>query len=132
MHPSWKIVVPTTPSHKRSHAQAAGARALASRLPVAAERERVVLAPGGGLGGVVVLGALAEATVLLALRGKATSLAALVDGVADPVDAGVAADRLVRGVDEDDLLRMLAAFGVAPSWACAFLAPSRKTSWLRS
>lgn len=63
-----------------------------------------MLAPGGGLGGVVELGALAETTVLLALRGKATSLAVLVDGVADPVDAGVAADSLVRGVDEDDLL----------------------------
>ncbi len=107
MHPMWKTVVPKTPSsshNKRSHAQAAGAQALASRLPVAAERERVVLAPGGGRGGVVVLGALAETTVLLALRGKATSLAVLVDGVADPVDAGVAADGLVRGVDEDDLL----------------------------
>ena len=52
----------------------------------------------------VVAVALAEATVLLALGGEATSVAALVDRVADPVDAGVAADGLVRGVDKDDLV----------------------------
>lgn len=47
--------------------------------------------------------ALVEATVLLASRRKAAGLATLVDRVADPVDAGVAADGLVLRVDEDDL-----------------------------
>lgn len=63
-----------------------------------------MLAPSSSLGGVVVLGSLAETTVLAALGGKTTSLAVLVDGVADPVDAGIAADSLVGGVDEDDLV----------------------------
>lgn len=42
-------------------------------------------------------------THLLSGGGESTSLAALVDGVADPVDAGIATDSLVGGVDEDDL-----------------------------
>lgn len=75
-----------------------------SRLTVATEGEGVVLAPSSSLGGVVVLGALSDTTVLAALGGEATSLAVLVDGVADPVDAGVTTDSLVRGVDKDDLV----------------------------
>jgi hypothetical protein len=55
------------------------------------------------LGLVVVAVTLAETTVLLAGGGEATGLATLVDGVADPVDAGIATDGLVRRVDEDDL-----------------------------
>ena len=57
-------------------------------------------AAGGGL---VVAVTLVETTRALAGGGKATSLAVLVDGVDDPVDAGVAADSLVLRVDEDDL-----------------------------
>jgi len=45
---------------------------------------------------------LSDTTVLLSSRGKTTSLATLVNGVADPVDAGIATDRLVVRVDEDD------------------------------
>jgi hypothetical protein len=48
--------------------------------------------------------ALVETARLLAGRGEAAGLAVLVDGVDDPVDAGVAANRLVLGVDEDDLV----------------------------
>lgn len=56
-----------------------------------------MLLPGGLLRLVVVLGALAQTTVLLALGGKATHLSVLVDGVGDPVDTGVSSDGLVRG-----------------------------------
>jgi hypothetical protein len=54
-------------------------------------------------GGVVEAVTLSETTGLLAGGGEATRLAVLVDGGDDPVDAGIAADGLVLGVDEDDL-----------------------------
>jgi len=47
--------------------------------------------------------ALVETTRLLASGGEAAHLAVLVHGLDDPVDAGVLADGLVLGVDEDDL-----------------------------
>lgn len=53
--------------------------------------------------GLVVAVALVETARLLAGSGETAGLAVLVDGVDDPVDAGVAADGLVLGVDEDDL-----------------------------
>jgi len=53
--------------------------------------------------GVVVLVATAETTGLLASGGETTRFTVLVNGVDDPVDAGVVADGLVHGVDEDDL-----------------------------
>jgi hypothetical protein len=53
--------------------------------------------------GLVVAVTLVETTGLLAGGGKTTGLAVLVDSVADPVDASIAADGLVLGVDEDDL-----------------------------
>lgn len=79
----------------------AGAR----RLSVAPEREGVLSLPGlSATGrGVVVAVALVDTTVVLAGGGKATEFAVLVDGVDDPVDAGVLADSLVLGVDKDDL-----------------------------
>ena len=51
----------------------------------------------------VELVALAEATRLLAGRGEASHLAVLVYRVAQPVDLGVTADRLVEGVHHDHL-----------------------------
>ncbi len=45
----------------------------------------------------------AETAVLAASRGKTSSLTVLVDGVDDPVDAGIIADGNVTGVNEDDL-----------------------------
>ena len=44
----------------------------------------------------VVLGALAETPVPLALGGESTGLSVLVDRVGDPVDSGVSSDGLVR------------------------------------
>lgn len=58
--------------------------------------------------------ALVEAARLLAGRGETTSLAVLVDRVDDPVDAGVAADRLVLGVDQDDLVVLVGRVLVDP------------------
>jgi hypothetical protein len=53
--------------------------------------------------GVVVAVALVDTTGFLAGGSETTALAVLVDSVADPVDAGIAADSLVLGVNEDDL-----------------------------
>lgn len=69
--------------------------------------------PAAGLGlGVAV--ALVETTGLLAGGGEAAGLAVLVDGVDDPVDAGVDADGLVLGVDEDDLVVLVGGVLVDP------------------
>ena len=65
-------------------------------------------------GGVVVLVATAETTALLAGGGETTRLAVLVDGVDDPVDAGIAADGLVLGVDKDDLVVLVGRVLVDP------------------
>lgn len=75
------------------------------RLSVALEVEGVVALPGLAAtgGGVVEAVTLSETTGLLASGGETTRLAVLVDGGDDPVDAGIAADGLVLGVDEDDL-----------------------------
>ena len=64
--------------------------------------------------GVVVLVTTAETTGLLASGGKTTGLAVLVDGVDDPVDAGVLADGLVLGVNEDDLVVLVGGVLVDP------------------
>jgi len=53
--------------------------------------------------GLVVAVSLVETSRLLASGGKTTGLAVLVNWVDDPVDAGILADSLVLGVDEDDL-----------------------------
>lgn len=89
---------------------------LASRLPVAPQGEGVLPLPGlsAASGGVVVLVALVDTTGLLAGGGKTTSLTVLVDGVDDPVDAGITADGLVLGVDKDDLVVLVGAVLVDP------------------
>lgn len=58
--------------------------------------------------------ALVDTTGLLAGGGKTTSLAVLVDRVDDPVDAGVAADGLVLGVDKDNLVVLVGGVLVDP------------------
>jgi hypothetical protein len=63
---------------------------------------------------VVVAVALVETTRLLAGCGEATSLAVLVDGVDDPVNAGVDADGLVLRVDKDDLVVLVGRVLVDP------------------
>jgi hypothetical protein len=88
----------------------------ALHLPVAPEGEGVVPLPGlpATSGGVVVLVTTAETTALLAGGGKTTGLAVLVDGGDDPVDAGIAADGLVLGVDKDDLVVLVGRVLVDP------------------
>lgn len=64
--------------------------------------------------GLVVAVALVETTRLLAGSGETTGLAVLVHGVDDPVDAGVLADGLVLGVDEDNLVVLVGGVLVDP------------------
>ena len=55
-----------------------------------------------------------QAAVLLTGSSEASALAVLVDRVANPVDAGVAADSLVAGVDKDDLEELVGSILVNP------------------
>ena len=64
--------------------------------------------------GLVKLVASVDTTALAAGGGETAGLAVLVDGVDDPVDAGVAADGLVLRVDEDDLVVLVGAVLVNP------------------
>ena len=59
-------------------------------------------------------GALAETTVSLAGSRQAARLSALVNSVADPVDAGIAADRLVERVNSNDFVVLVDAILVDP------------------
>lgn len=79
--------------------------AAAASLTVSPQVEGVVALPGlpAASPGLVVAVALVETTGLLAGGSEAALLAVLVDGVDDPVDAGVDPDGLVLRVDEDDL-----------------------------
>ena len=85
-------------------------------LPVAPEGEGVVPLPGlpPASSGLVVSVSLAQTTALLAGGGEATALAVLVDRLDDPVDAGIAADSLVGGVDEDDFVVLVGRVLVDP------------------
>jgi hypothetical protein len=53
---------------------------------------RIVSLPGRAGGNVVVSASFAQSTILLAYGGKSTSLATLVNWVADPVDACITTD----------------------------------------
>ena len=79
-----------------------------NNLTVTLEPGDVAVEPGGAVGAALdAVGAvslLAEAAGLAAGGGEAAALAVLVDGVDDPVDAGVVADLGVAGIDEDDLV----------------------------
>jgi hypothetical protein len=85
-------------------------------LTVAPEGEGVVPLPGlpPAGSGVVELVSTAETTALLAGGGETTSLAVLVDGLDDPVDARIAADGLVLGVDADDFVVLVGRVLVDP------------------
>lgn len=87
-----------------------------THLPVAPEGEGVVPLPGlpPAGGGLVVSVSLAKTTALLAGGGEAAALAVLVDGVDDPVDAGIAADGLVGGVNKDDFVVLVGRVLVDP------------------
>lgn len=76
-------------------------------LTVTAQVECVVAFPGtttGRTDHVIVAMALAVATVLLSSAGEAAEFTVLHHRGDDPVDAGVAADSFVLGVDKDDLV----------------------------
>ena len=65
-------------------------------------------------GGVVVLVTTTKTTALLASGGETTRLAVLVDRVDDPVDAGIATDSLVLGVDKDNFVVLVGGILVDP------------------
>lgn len=62
----------------------------------------------------VVSVSLAQTTALLAGSSEATALAVLVHWVDDPVDAGIAADSLVGGVNADDFVVLVGGVLVDP------------------
>jgi len=64
--------------------------------------------------GLVVSVALVETPGLLASGSKTTRLAVLVDRLDDPVDAGIAADGLVLGVDKNNLVVLVGGVLVNP------------------
>lgn len=110
---------PPTPREKNTFHNSAAARSsapMAPRLSVAPELEGVLPLPGlpPAAARVVVAVALVEAAGLLAGGREAAGLAVLVDGVDDPVDAGVHADGLVLRVDEDDLVVLVRRVLVDP------------------
>ena len=87
-----------------------------THLAVAPEREGVVPLPGlpPASSGLVVAVTLAKTTALLAGGGETAALTVLVDGLDDPVDAGIATDGLVGGVDEDDFIVLVGRVLVDP------------------
>jgi hypothetical protein len=87
-----------------------------THLAVTPEGESVVPLPRlpPASSGVVVLVSLSKTTALLAGGGEATALAVLVDRLGDPVDAGITADGLVLGVDEDDFVVLVGRVLVDP------------------
>jgi hypothetical protein len=80
------------------------------------EVESVVSLPGLSAPSscLVVSVTLAQTTRFLASGGETTRFAVLVDWVNDPVDAGIAADSLVLGVDEDDFVVLVGRVLVNP------------------
>jgi len=83
-------------------------------LTVAAKAEGVVPFPGGRLGGVVVAVAFSKTTVLFSDASETTSFPAFVHRLGDPVDPRIAANGLVIGVNEDDLVIFIDAVLVNP------------------
>ena len=90
--------------------------ATSTHLAIAPEGQGVVplprLPPAGSR--LVVSVSLAQTTALLAGGGETAALAVLVDGLDDPVDARIAADGLVLGVDEDDFVVLVRRVLVDP------------------
>ncbi|KAH9862521.1 hypothetical protein IAQ61_009938 [Plenodomus lingam] len=85
-------------------------------LAVAPEGEGVVPLPclSPSCSRVVVLVTTSKTTALLAGGGKTTALAVLVDGLDDPVDAGITANGLVLGIDENDFVILVRRVLVDP------------------
>mmetsp|Transcript_30083 Transcript_30083/g.41962 ORF Transcript_30083/g.41962 Transcript_30083/m.41962 type:complete len:221 (+) Transcript_30083:75-737(+) len=85
-------------------------------LTVPLEGQGVAAPELGLLGrlGLLVLGTTAKTTGMLAGGGEAAELAVLVDGVAQPVDAGIVADSGVHGIDQDDFKVLVGGVLVDP------------------
>jgi len=87
---------------------------IAENLTITAEAESVVPLPGGRFGGVVVAVAFSETSVPFSDAGETASLPALVHRLGDPVDPRIAANGLVIGVNEDDLVILVDTILVNP------------------
>lgn len=73
-----------------------------------------MLLPRSVLRTMIVLVSLSEAARLLAGRGETANFATLVNGVGNPVDAGITTDSLVGGVDEDDFVILVHSVLIDP------------------
>jgi hypothetical protein len=76
-------------------------------LTVSAERNLVPALPGGGSGssnGLVEPVSLSKRSGLSSSRGETPHFSVLVDGVDDPVNAGIISDDLVGRIDKNDLV----------------------------
>ncbi len=76
-------------------------------LTITLERDLLVSLPRPTLRGarlVIVVSFSAEAAVLATGRGETTDLTMLMDGIADPVDAGIVTNNLVHGIHHDHLI----------------------------
>jgi len=87
---------------------------IAKNLTIAAKAEGVVPLPGSQLGGVVVAVAFSKTAVPFSDACETASLPALVHRLGDPVDPRIAANGLVVGVNEDDLVIFIDAVLVNP------------------
>jgi len=83
-------------------------------LTVTTETEGVVPFPCGRFWSVVVTAAFSETAVPFSNAGETASLPSLVHRLGDPVDPGIAANGLVTGVNEDDLVIFVYAILVYP------------------
>jgi hypothetical protein len=82
----------------------------ATCLAVAVQLQGIVALPDGASAatlGLVVQVTLANTAIGATGCGQTAQLAVLVDGLADPVDAGIASHGLVRGVDQNDLVELV-------------------------
>jgi len=84
------------------------------KLTVTTETEGVVPFPCGRFWSVVVTAAFSETAVPFSNAGETASLPSLVHRLGDPVDPGIAANGLVTGVNEDDLVIFVYAILVYP------------------
>jgi len=84
------------------------------RLSVASERQSIVSLPGSVFGALPVAMALPETPALLAGGGETSGFSVLVHRSSDPVEPGVATDRFVMGIDQDDLVVLVDAVLVHP------------------
>jgi len=85
-----------------------------NNLTVTTETEGVVPLPCGRFGSVVVTAAFSKTAVPFSDAGETASFPALVHRFGDPVNLGVAANGLMIGIDEDNLVIFVYAILVYP------------------